>query len=80
MKILKIKNKLISTNFICFCHKLPRFILNTGSKRITNMSKIVRKIINSTALPPALGPYSQAVMVDNTVYLSGNLGIDASGK
>ena len=40
---------------------------------------IVRKIINSPALPPALGPYSQAVKVGDTVYISGSLGILKTG-
>jgi enamine deaminase RidA (YjgF/YER057c/UK114 family) len=36
------------------------------------MSQIVRKIIKSPKLPPALGPYSSAVQVGQTVYLSGS--------
>ena len=45
------------------------------------MSEIVRKIVKSSKLPPALGPYSQAVIVDKTMYLSGSLGVDtASGN
>lgn len=44
------------------------------------MSQVVRKIIKSGKLPPALGPYSQAVMVNNTMYLSGALGVESSGN
>ncbi len=39
------------------------------------------KAINSDAAPAAIGPYSQAVLSGNTLYLSGQLGIDpATGK
>ncbi len=37
------------------------------------MSQVVRRIIKSPKLPPALGPYSQAVQVGQTVYLSGKI-------
>lgn len=44
------------------------------------MSAIIRTIINTTKAPAAIGPYSQAVMVDRTLYVSGQLGMDpASG-
>lgn len=35
-----------------------------------------KKAIHSDAAPAALGPYSQAIMAGDTVYLSGQLGID----
>jgi 2-iminobutanoate/2-iminopropanoate deaminase len=39
------------------------------------------KAIQTDAAPAALGPYSQAIQTDNTLYLSGQLGIDpAVGK
>lgn len=45
------------------------------------MSTIARKIINTTSAPAAIGPYSQAVLVDRTMYISGQLGLDtASGQ
>ncbi|XP_010878641.1 2-iminobutanoate/2-iminopropanoate deaminase [Esox lucius] len=45
------------------------------------MSAIIRKIINTTKAPGAIGPYSQAVVVDRTMYVSGQLGMDpASGQ
>ncbi|KAJ8267607.1 hypothetical protein COCON_G00127790 [Conger conger] len=45
------------------------------------MSTIVRKIINTSAAPAAIGPYSQAVVADRTMYISGQLGMDtASGQ
>ncbi|XP_077598882.1 2-iminobutanoate/2-iminopropanoate deaminase isoform X1 [Stigmatopora nigra] len=45
------------------------------------MSTLIRKIINTATAPAAIGPYSQAVLVDRTVYISGQLGMDvASGQ
>ena len=40
-----------------------------------------KKIVESSDAPKAIGPYSQAVMVGNTLYLSGQIAIDpATGK
>ncbi|XP_060948528.1 2-iminobutanoate/2-iminopropanoate deaminase isoform X2 [Limanda limanda] len=45
------------------------------------MSALVRKMINTASAPAAIGPYSQAVVADRTVYISGQLGMDvASGQ
>lgn len=35
-----------------------------------------KKIIATAAAPAAIGPYSQAVQVGSTVYLSGQIGLD----
>jgi len=35
-----------------------------------------RKIIHTTKAPQAIGTYSQAVMVDKTVYMSGQIPLD----
>lgn len=35
-----------------------------------------RKIISTAAAPAAIGPYSQAVQAGNTIYLSGQIGLD----
>ena len=41
----------------------------------------LRKAIQTDKAPAALGPYSQALQVGNTLYISGQLGIDpATGK
>jgi len=37
-------------------------------------SKIVRKIISTSKAPAAVGPYSQAVQVNETLYISGQIG------
>ncbi|MHC4961280.1 MAG: Rid family detoxifying hydrolase [Planctomycetota bacterium] len=40
-----------------------------------------RKVIQTDKAPAAIGPYSQALLVGDTLYLSGQLGIDpATGK
>ncbi len=38
----------------------------------------MKKIIASPAAPKAVGPYSQAVLVDRTLYISGQLPIDGA--
>jgi len=37
---------------------------------------MTKQIISTDAAPAAIGPYSQAVKVDNTVYLSGQIPLD----
>ncbi|XP_020033108.1 2-iminobutanoate/2-iminopropanoate deaminase isoform X1 [Castor canadensis] len=45
------------------------------------MSSLVRKVISTAKAPVPLGAYSQAVQVDRTIYISGQVGIDpASGQ
>ena len=42
------------------------------------MSKIIKKLVLSTPrAPQAIGPYSQAILVDKTIYVSGQLGLRA---
>ncbi|MDO4691570.1 MAG: RidA family protein [Porphyromonadaceae bacterium] len=36
----------------------------------------MKKVISTSAAPAAIGPYSQAILVDKTLYASGQLGID----
>lgn len=36
----------------------------------------MRRIISTAHAPQAIGPYSQAVQVDKTLYISGQLGIE----
>lgn len=45
------------------------------------MSALIRRIINTAKAPAPIGPYSQAVLVDRTLYISGQVGMDpASGQ
>lgn len=37
-----------------------------------------KKIVQTNFAPPAIGPYSQAVIAGGFLYMSGQLGIDAS--
>lgn len=37
-----------------------------------------KKVIQTPDAPAAIGPYSQAIRVDSTVYLSGQIGLDPS--
>ncbi|QHT67067.1 RidA family protein [Rhodocytophaga rosea] len=37
---------------------------------------MVKKIINSSKAPSPIGPYSQAVLVGNTLYVSGQISLD----
>ncbi|XP_066940636.1 2-iminobutanoate/2-iminopropanoate deaminase [Macrobrachium rosenbergii] len=39
-------------------------------------SKIIRKVIQTSKAPAAIGPYSQAIQAGNTLYVSGQLGFD----
>ena len=39
---------------------------------------VKRAIIRAGEAPAAIGPYSQAVLVDRTLYISGQLGLDSS--
>ncbi|WP_441726456.1 RidA family protein [Helicobacter pylori] len=38
----------------------------------------MKEVIHSTLAPKAIGPYSQAVATNDLVFISGQLGIDAS--
>ena len=41
----------------------------------------MKKIINTPKAPAAIGPYSQAVLAGNTLYISGQVPINpATGK
>ncbi|XP_027893002.1 2-iminobutanoate/2-iminopropanoate deaminase isoform X1 [Xiphophorus couchianus] len=45
------------------------------------MSALSRKLVHTTSAPAAIGPYSQAVVADRTMYISGQIGMDvASGQ
>lgn len=37
-----------------------------------------KQVVSTTQAPKALGPYSQAIQVDNTLYISGQIGVDPS--
>jgi 2-iminobutanoate/2-iminopropanoate deaminase len=37
---------------------------------------MIRKAISTTTAPPALGPYSQAIVANGLVFCSGTVGVD----
>jgi reactive intermediate/imine deaminase len=39
-------------------------------------NKMFRQVIHTENAPAAIGTYSQAILVDNTLYLSGQIGLD----
>ena len=43
---------------------------------MSTSGSIVRKIISTACAPKAIGPYSQAVKAGNTLYISGQIGLD----
>nr|XP_010589267.1 LOW QUALITY PROTEIN: 2-iminobutanoate/2-iminopropanoate deaminase-like [Loxodonta africana] len=42
------------------------------------MSSLIRKVISTAKAPAAIGPYSQAVLIDRRVYISEQIGMDPS--
>ncbi|XP_050797401.1 2-iminobutanoate/2-iminopropanoate deaminase [Gopherus flavomarginatus] len=40
------------------------------------MATLVKRIISTPRAPAASGPYSQAVLIDRTMYIAGQLGMD----
>uniref|UniRef100_A0A915C611 Uncharacterized protein n=1 Tax=Parascaris univalens TaxID=6257 RepID=A0A915C611_PARUN len=46
-----------------------------AQRNLRQMATVARKIISTPKAPAALGPYSQGVLVDKTLYISGSLGL-----
>ncbi|TFK05379.1 ceroid-lipofuscinosis neuronal protein 6 [Platysternon megacephalum] len=42
------------------------------------MATLIKRIISAPMAPAAMGPYSQAVLIDRTMYIAGQLGMDPS--
>src|SRR3954462_12047069 len=53
------------------------FIVSIGSANAQDDGK---KVISTPDAPEAIGPYSQAIRVGNTVYLAGQIAIDPKTK
>jgi reactive intermediate/imine deaminase len=49
-------------------------------RRLTGENSMSRESIHSSNAPQAIGPYSQAIRVGNTVYLSGQIPLDPATK
>lgn len=56
-------------------------ILFIGGCNVNQQSKLEKVVIQSPDAPAAIGPYSQAIQVGNTLYCSGQIAIDpATGQ
>lgn len=44
------------------------------------MNDIHKAVIATPTAPPAIGPYSQAIKIDNMIFLSGQIPIDKEAK
>ena len=63
---------------ILFCLNILGCEVDFSTKINTGNNK---KVIATDKAPKAIGPYSQAIEIDNTLYLAGQIGLDpASGK
>lgn len=56
------------------------FVLFTFATSTTLAQAADKQAISTTSAPAAVGPYSQAVKVDDTLYLSGQIAIDPETK
>jgi 2-iminobutanoate/2-iminopropanoate deaminase len=45
-----------------------------------NRRGIIMKVVNTLLAPPAIGPYSQGIVVGNMFYSSGQIPLDAEGN
>lgn len=50
--------------------------MSSDKNTITNTDMLTKEIIHTDSAPAAIGPYSQAVKVNNTLYCSGQICID----
>uniref|UniRef100_A0A3P8PGE5 2-iminobutanoate/2-iminopropanoate deaminase n=2 Tax=Astatotilapia calliptera TaxID=8154 RepID=A0A3P8PGE5_ASTCA len=61
--------------------RISIFSCRGQTKISSEMAALIRRIISTAKAPAAIGLYSQAVVVDRTMYISGQLGMDpASGQ
>lgn len=54
-----------------FCHNLIKFVT-----KIKNM----KKVINTPKAPAPIGPYNQAVIVGDSMYVAGQIAMDLESK
>ena len=58
------------------CSLTGRVINRTAFNIITEIAAMEKRIINTQSAPAPIGPYNQAVIVNNTIYISGQICID----
>ncbi|CAM4498264.1 unnamed protein product [Lepidochelys olivacea] len=49
-----------------------------GKGQRAAMATLIKRIISTSRAPAVMGPYSQAVLIDRTMYIAGQLGMDPS--
>ena len=68
-------------NLYCICCILVYSRIIKRKQRFETTLDLMNKIINTSAAPKAVGPYSQAVVSNGLLFISGQLGIDpVTGK
>ncbi len=58
-------------------HRKFLFIIQITAILVSS-SLMSKKIINSPKAPAPIGPYSQAIIAGNTLYISGQIALDAA--
>ncbi|XP_075979119.1 reactive intermediate imine deaminase A homolog UK114 [Anticarsia gemmatalis] len=54
--------------------------MNTKADSKTNIHKVTKTIVTSPDIYKPVGPYSQAILADKTLYVSGVLGMDPDAQ
>ena len=55
---------------------LSKAIIDYDEIDLIKENQMSRQVIHTENAPAAIGTYSQAILVDNTLYLSGQIGLD----
>ena len=66
----------MSKSFFLLLAFIILFALVSCQREDTTKTFYTRQIVDSKDAPKAIGPYSQAVLIGNTVYLSGQIALD----
>lgn len=59
-----------------FLLKATRNIINNFRGTMSGSGEMQRIIVSTSNAPGAIGPYHQAVLIDRTLYISGQIGFD----
>ena len=55
-------------------------IIEDSTERALFLSKKVNKIVNTTNAPSPIGPYNQAIIAGNIMFISGTIAMDLNSK
>merc|ERR1711962_967967 len=61
---------------VLFRHRSNQVHACFSKKKTTTTMSVLRTIVSTAKAPAAIGAYSQAVLVDKTLYISGQIGFD----